>query len=91
MNDYPRMLYRPGSGPEVLWGELVDNRTVQSAHEETQAIREGWLRDPSRACLKAKSKRIWLGRLRRAGAHWQFWITSSIAVVAAIFAYMAIK
>ncbi|ONG42033.1 hypothetical protein BKE30_01855 [Alkanindiges hydrocarboniclasticus] len=91
MNNYPRMLYRPGKGPSEVWGELVDTRIVQSEAEEVKAIREGWLQDPNKACQKAHRKRLLHDKWQKFAKHWQFWITCAIGIMAIVVSYMAIK
>ncbi len=85
LDEYPRMLFRPAKGEgEMLWGERVDNLTVYSFQEESSAIKEKWIRDPSQACaLSAKMKKhsilfAWFV------SHWQFWVTTIIAIIVAV-------
>jgi hypothetical protein len=91
MDQYPRMLYRPGNGPSEIWGELVDTRTVASADEERSAVSEGWLVEPQVACARAKRKRELKGRWQAFAKHWQFWISTAIAVSAVVVGFVAIK
>lgn len=91
MNDYPRMLYRPGSGPSEVWGELVDTKIVHSPVEEAQDLKNGWIRQPDLACKRAKRRRNIKDKLHWLGQHWQFWITSAIATAGVIVAFLAIK
>jgi hypothetical protein len=90
--EYPKMLYRPAKGEgEMVWNERVDTLIVRSYRKEFSAIKDGWLLDPVKACaLSAKMKKrsmffAWLA------SHWKFWITTTIAIIAAIAAIMAIK
>lgn len=39
--EYPKAMYRDG-GPDLIWGEAVQSRTVRSYDEETEALAEGW-------------------------------------------------
>lgn len=91
MNDYPRMLYRPGNGPSEVWGEAVDTKVVASQEEEAAELRAGWMRDPTVACAKAKRVRELKSGLRWFASHWQFWITTSLAVAALLVGYLALK
>jgi hypothetical protein len=91
MDSHPRMLYRPGTGPSEVWGEFVDTRVVQSESEEMQAARDGWMRDPSKACQKAKPRRLPKVKWRWFAGHWQFWTTSAMATAGVVVGYLAIK
>lgn len=91
MNDYPRMLYRPGTGDSEVWGEAVDTKTISSPEDEAKELRNGWMRDPNLACAKAKQKRIWRARFDWAASHWKFWISTAIGVAALWLAYVALK
>ena len=91
MKDYPRMLYRPGKGPSEVWEELVDTLIVQSASEEMLAVRDGWLREPDKACQRAKRRRQLGAKFRWLAGHWQFWVTSAIALAGVVLSYLARK
>jgi hypothetical protein len=91
MNEYPRMLYRPGNGPSEIWGELVDTRIVGSAEEEREALRDGWLREPKKACDGSKRRRLIRARVQWIGKHWQFWISTTLAIAGVVAAFLAIK
>jgi hypothetical protein len=55
------------------------------------AIKDGWLLDPVKACAisaKMKKRSLFFAWFL---SHWKFWITTTIAIVAAIAAVMAIK
>lgn len=91
MNEYPRMLYRPGNGPSEVWGELVDTKTVGSAAEEREALREGWLREPQVACDRSRRRRLFKAMVQWIAKHWQFWITTTLATAGVVAAFLAIK
>ncbi|WP_156373261.1 hypothetical protein [Pseudorhodoferax sp. Leaf267] len=90
MDDYPRMLYRPGTGPSELWGALVDKAIVNNAQEEAEHRRRGWLREPVVAVARAKRQQATSTRWRWFLGHWQFWITTAIALCTAVVAYLAL-
>ena len=70
MDEYPRMLYRPGRGPSEVWGEFVDTLTVNSPLDEEQALKCGWMYDPQRAVAHARRKRQVRDILRRIFKDW---------------------
>lgn len=45
MSEYPRMLYRPGTGTRA-WGIDCDTRIVRDADEQEAAAKEGWTLRP---------------------------------------------
>ena len=91
MNEYPRMLYRPGSGPSELWGEFVDTRIVGSSSEEKEALRKGWLLEPKIARDRSKRRRLFKAKLAWFRKHWQFWITTVLAAAGVVAAFLAIR
>lgn len=53
-NDYPRMLYKVGTGEgEMLWGHRIDTLTVQDAEQEHAAFALGWSDQPTRVLRSA--------------------------------------
>jgi len=91
MDNYPRMLYRPGDGPSEILGEPVDTKIVNSSSEEQRALRDGWLNDAELACEKSKSRRALKARLSWFKSHWQFWISAAIATAGVVVAYLALE
>ena len=83
--EYPKMLYRPAKGEgEIVWNQRVDTTIVHSYKKEFEAVKNGWLLDPSKACAKsAKMKKrsllfAWFL------SHWQIWLASAIGIAAII-------
>jgi hypothetical protein len=85
MQQYPRMLYRPGQGEgEMVWNHRIDTFTVKSAEEERAALRRGWHADP-----QAAIKRVtWYNKLRAVRAfylqNWQWLWGTAIAIGLAV-------
>ena len=81
--EYPKMLYRPAKGEgEMVWNERVDTSIVNSYKKEFEAIKDGWLLDPAKACaISAKMKRR-LIIFKWLLSHWKVWLTSAIAIAA---------
>jgi len=85
MEQYPRMLYKPGKGDgEMIWGHRLDTSTVQNAAEYKAALRKGWHDEPNAAIKRLKwHQRVWVVRdfyLR----NWQWLWGTLVAVVLAI-------
>ena len=81
------MLYRPAKGKgEIVWNERVDTTIVHSYKKEFEAIKNGWLLEPEKACAisaKMKKRSLFYAWLL---SHWQFWVATAIAIVSAIIA-----
>jgi hypothetical protein len=91
MDQYPRMLYRPGNGPSEIWNELVDTSTVCSADEERTAVLAGWLPDPGVACAKANKRRLRKAKWQAFAKNWQFLVTTALALAAVVVGALALK
>ena len=90
--EYPKMLYRPAKGEgEMVWNERVDKTIVHSYKKEFEALKDGWLLDPSKACaISAKMKKrsllfAWFA------SHWKFWVTCFISTAGVIATIISIK
>jgi hypothetical protein len=91
MDEYPRMLYRPAKGAgNMVWNERVDTLVVNSIEEERLATKENWVRDPSAACKISAKWRKRSAMFAWFRSHWQFWITTSIAIAALIVTILAL-
>lgn len=83
--EYPKMLYRPAKGEgEIVWGERVDTTIVYSYKKEFEALKDGWLLDPSKACaISAKMKKrsllfAWFV------SHWKFWVGTAVGIASVV-------
>lgn len=86
------MLYRPAKGEgEMVWNERVDTTIVNSYKKEFEAIKDGWLLDPVKACAisaKMKKRSLFIAWLL---SHWKFWVTCIIGIAGVLATIMSIK
>lgn len=90
--EYPKMLYRPAKGKgEMVWSERVDTIIVHSYKKEIEALKNGWLSDPVKACAisaKMKKRELFYAWML---SHWQFWVMCIIGIAGVIATLMSIK
>lgn len=83
-DSYPRMLYKPDGGNEIIWGYYLGTNIVNSKVEEVNATKDGWLLDPTVALKQAKRKEKLHNIALFFKGHWQFWLMFLVGVAGII-------
>ena len=86
--EYPKMLYRQGKMIEYE-GQMLDHMTVNNRSEEVAA--KGWFDHPSKVARSIRRNALLMTPLLFMARHWQFWITTAVALAAIYVSWLALK